>query len=174
MGVAQWWKLIRHRQNEKSKKNNNNKNNNSSNYQVFGLRPQTTIPTTPYVANSVEPKHKESYPNNLLGDGIFGAIGYLVQHAHSDNENYPFNKDKNIRLPSWPSKVPLGFFGPIIVFECLTSKANYPIFQPNRMLQSSMAKFYAQTFIPQCGPKRVHRWALSVTLRLCLLFPDNY
>ena len=38
LGVAQWCKLIRHRSNEKSKNNNN-----SSNYQVFGLRPQTKI-----------------------------------------------------------------------------------------------------------------------------------
>ena len=38
LGVAWWWKLIRHRSNEKSKNNNN-----SSNSNVFGLRPQTKI-----------------------------------------------------------------------------------------------------------------------------------
>ena len=36
--VARWWRLIKHRSNEKSK---NNRINNSSNSQVFGLRPQT-------------------------------------------------------------------------------------------------------------------------------------
>ena len=38
MEVAWWWKLIRHRYNEKS-------NNNSSNSYVFGLRPQTITST---------------------------------------------------------------------------------------------------------------------------------